>query len=193
MKLKDIADSLLEKADNYPDQSEPNQPRAVFTYDNLTLRCRPTAPSIRSMAAKFQRKPITAAPVKKCESMAFQQATFEQFIKTGEQVNAINYAQCYDKPVHFAKCKSGPCVILKSKEFQEGFVVGRLFVDDGLHPWGVTHLRSGLKCGTRNASTKNEAIAQFNSIPSDVLQGAIEQTSMNPDYQEVALTSVLVQ
>jgi len=52
--IRQIADALEKAATAYPAESPKGAAPAVFTFASFTVRCRPNAASIRSVAAKYR-------------------------------------------------------------------------------------------------------------------------------------------
>lgn len=206
MNHKEIAARIRSQACDFPIAHVYSDEKASFTFEKLTYRCIPTKQAVNALADRIEANKFVnstgnnAGGIRKVPSFTvFDKSVrphknrgfstvFNGFVKDSEIENAINYAQFCKKPVCFGKGKKEPLIIAHAKEFALGFIVGRTFSKNVPDPWLVTHLYTGYSCGTKDAETAKDAIQQFEKVPEEKLQKAIDKVTDSIDYQQVALT-----
>lgn len=111
MRLKEIAEALYIAADYMPETSHADDDPAVFRFGPLTLRCRPDAPSVRRMAAKYDVTGVTLRAGFAGGSVRLDErvAADQRFNERGEpyRSQSVNARWFSDKPVPLSQAGEG--------------------------------------------------------------------------------------
>ena len=199
--LKEIALEIEGQADNFPVEENPSS-KAQFRFGSLTLRCRNSREAVLNLARRLRkgvrnyrgtskkvarRSPLPAD----CHNgSGGYLAAFENFVSTGETENGLQLAKLCNKPVYYARFEGGVGILQKAQEFQPGFVVGRVWANEELRPWNVTHLDTGMTCSSEG-DTKKESLSKFRKIPEGAIEKAVGARSALAGFQETAPKIVL--
>ena len=193
--LKEIALEIEGQADNFPVE-ENHSSKAQFRFGSLTLRCRNSREAVLNLAKRL-RKGIRnyygtseeysriLLPTDCHNGSGGLSAAFENFVSTSETENGLQLAKLCNKPIYYARFEGGVGILQKAQEVQPGFVVGRVWANEKLHPWNVTHLDTGLSCSSEG-STKKGSLEKFRKIPEGNIEKAVEAHPAMAGFQEKA-------
>lgn len=180
MDNKEIAKQLESMVCHFPEDSEQHAEKAVFKFDRLTIRCKPNSKAIHQVAEKYRKYTEIKKPNNK---RSFNQTAFERFCRDGENANAVQYADLFNKPVYFASR-----ILIRSSPVDgyDDFVAARYYNKDGkLQPWNVFHLPTGLSCDSLSKDKAGSLLA-FKNIPLEKLQRAVKSFKNECNFQQKA-------